>query len=133
MTLRCLNSNQDQEPTDQAPPQGFAFNNLKHNPAIIGNLQISIIVMIFLAGSSSATLMINKSPDHFIVGSLIGALATYFVVPLLIYVFNKKLRKYWRQEIMNGLGNNQVGQGITISVIEPSTHNGPEEIEMASL
>ena len=132
MTLRCFNSNQEEQ-DQEAAEQELAFNNLKHNPAIIGNLQISVIVMIFLAGSSSATLMINKSPDHFIVGSLIGALATYFVVPLLMYVFNKKLRKYWRQEIMNGLGDNQVGQGVTISVIEPSTHNGPEEIEMVSL
>ena len=136
MTLRCVypTTPDGEEPTESVPSPGFAFNNLRHNPAIIGNLHISFIVFILLAGALPATMLVSKGPDFFILGSLLAALATYFVVPLLLYVFNKKLRKYWSQELMRNCSNNQVSHEVTIAVIEASTTNGrPEEMELTSL
>ena len=131
MTLRCFYPDSDGESAQSVPSQGFAYNNLRHNPAIIGNLQISFIVLILLAGAMPATILITKGPDFFILGSLLGALSTYFVVPLLLYVFNKKLRKYWFQKMMKNFATNQVSHGVTIAVIEPSTHNDRlEEMEL---
>ena len=53
----------------------------RHNSAII-----SIIVLIMLAAALSVTGLVCQSPDFFILGSLLGAFATYLVVPLLFQV-----------------------------------------------
>ena len=98
------------EDAPEAPPQnqGFALNNLVHNPAIISNLQTVVIVVIML-GSSLIKLIFKRSGlDIYVLASTVGSLGVYLLVPILIYAFNGKLRKYWYEKLPSCFKSNQV-------------------------
>ena len=78
--------------------QGFGFNNVKHNPAIVNSLQISIVVVILLAVCYPSIFVKSKGPNAFVLKTIPMSIAAYLVVPICFYAFNKKLRKYvWRE------------------------------------
>ena len=85
-------------PIEEPQGSGLALNNMMHNPALINNLQILLVIVVFLIVCYPAMFVAGHSPNSFILGTLPGAVATYFVVPISFYAFNKKLRKYvWRE------------------------------------
>ena len=100
----------EDEDNPEAPPQnqGFALNNLVHNPAIISNLQTVVIVVIIL-GSSLIKLIFKRSGlDNYVLSSTVGSLGVYLLVPILVYAFNGKLRKYWYEKLPSCFKSNQV-------------------------
>ena len=89
----------------QQPNQGF--NTLKHNPALVSNLQILLVVAIFIVTGYPAMFVADQGgPDAFVLGILPIGMAGYLVVPICFYVFNRKLRKYIGKEIREALGLN---------------------------
>ena len=85
-------------PIEEPQGSGLALNNMMHNPALVNNLQILLVIVVFLIVCYPAMFVAGHSPNSFILGTLPGAVATYFVVPISFYAFNKKLRKYvWRE------------------------------------
>ena len=83
-------------PTEE--PQGSGLNNVVHNPALVNNLQILLLIVVFLIASYLSKFVAGHGPNSFILGTLPGAVNAYFVVPISFYAFNKKLRKYvWRE------------------------------------
>ena len=83
-------------PTEE--PQGSGLNNVVHNPALVNNLQILLVIVVFLVVCYPAMFVAGHGQNSFILGTLPGAVAAYFVVPISFYAFNKKLRKYvWRE------------------------------------
>merc|ERR1712012_102078 len=83
-------------PTEE--PQGSGLNNVVHNPALVNNLQILLLIVVFLIASYLSKFVAGYGPDSFILGTLPGAVNAYFVVPVSFYAFNIKLRKYvWRE------------------------------------
>ena len=137
MILRMVKkstSESDEEAGDQPQVQGFALNNLVHNPAMIRNLQIVTIVLVLLFGGLSSTQWV-QNPSDFILGNLVAAIACYLVIPILLYAFNKKLRTHWKGEMMASFGKAQVSPVLPgalqekngIFKIEPSVKT--EEVE----
>ena len=124
------------EISEQAQSQELSLNNLVHNPAIIGNVQISIIVLTLLCGSLPAILLVHESPDYFILGTLCGILSAYLLVPILLYVFNGKLRNHWKTLILRCFHKNSVTPQVNpeIAIIEPSGHEATaSDAEMIEL
>ena len=87
---------QIKNPTEE--PQGSGLNNVVHNPALVNNLQIFLVIVVFIIVSYPSKFVAGHGPNSFILGTLPGAVNAYFVVPVSFYAFNKKLRKYvWRE------------------------------------
>ena len=83
------------------------FNTLKHNPALVSNLQILFVVTIFIVVGTPALFVADQGgPDSFVLATLPSLVAGYLVVPICFYVFNRKLRKYIGKEIREALGLN---------------------------
>ena len=92
---------------------GLALNNMKYNPALVNNLQILLVNVIFLVTAYPAMFVVDQGANSFILGTLPIAVAVYFVVPISFYAFNKKLRKYvWRET--------KEAFGLNIHAIEPT-------------
>ena len=95
MVLRMI-----KKPTEEPQPSpGLMFNNMTHNPALLSNLQILVLMVVLIAACYPAIVYVEgKGPNSFILGTLPSAVAAYFVVPISFYAFNHKLRKYvWRE------------------------------------
>ena len=89
---------QIKNPTEEPQGSGLVLNNVVHNPALVNNLQIFLVIVVFIIVSYPSKFVAGHGPNSFIVGTLPGAVNTYFVVPISFYAFNKKLRKYvWRE------------------------------------
>ena len=84
--------------------QGFGFNNMKHNPAIVNNLQMVFVVMILLAVCYPSIFVTTIGPNAFVLKTIPMSIAAYLVVPSCFYAFNKKLRKYVWRETKEALG-----------------------------
>ena len=85
-------------PTEEPQGSGLVLNNVVHNPALVNNLQILVLIVVFLITSYLSKFVAGHGPNSFILGTLPGAVNAYFVVPVSFYAFNKKLRKYvWRE------------------------------------
>ena len=128
MALRMVKkstSESDEENGEPSQGQGFALNNLVHNPAMIGNLQIVAIVLVLLFGGLSSTQWL-QNPSNFILGNLVAAIACYLVIPILLYAFNKKLRTHWKREMMASFGKAQVSPVLPGA---PQEQNGIFKIE----
>ena len=99
-------------PTEELQGSGLALNNVKHNPALVNNLQILLVIIAFLAVCYPAMFVAPcHGPNSFILGTLPIAVATYFVVPISFYAFNKKLRKYVWKETKEAFGLNIIAVG----------------------
>ena len=89
--------------------QGMMLNNMKHNPALVSNMQILLSIGVFIVTLYPAMFVAGKGPNSFILGSLPSAVGGYFVVPVSFYAYNKKLRKYVWKEAKESLGlKNQI-------------------------
>ena len=85
----------------QSQAEDQMFNNMVHNPALINNLQILVVIFIFcLVAYSGGTLVTQNGPNGFILGSLPGVLAVFPIVPILFYTFNQNLRKFVAREVL---------------------------------
>ena len=74
---------------------GLVFNNWKHNPAMLSNLQIILMVFLILAVCSPSVFVKITSPDGFVLlKSMPMAFAAYLIIPVCFYAFNQRLRKY---------------------------------------
>ena len=101
MVIRLVKS-----PTEETQ-SNHGFNTLKHNPALVSNLQILFVVTIFLVVGTPALFVADQGgPDSFVLATLPAVVAGYLVVPICFYVFNRKLRKYIGKEIREALGLN---------------------------
>ena len=87
----------------QQPHQSH-LNNAIHNPALVNNLQILLVVFIFVLVAIPGMFMTNKGPDGFILGFLPGVVAALMVVPGLFYTFNANLRKFVVREAREAIG-----------------------------
>ena len=87
----------------QQPHQSH-LNNAIHNPALVNNLQILLVVFIFVLVAIPGMFMTNKGPDGFILGFLPGVVAALMVVPGLFYAFNANLRKFVVREAREAIG-----------------------------
>ena len=87
----------------QQPHQSH-LNNAIHNPALVNNLQILLVVFIFVLIAIPGMFMTNKGPDGFILGFLPGVVAALMVVPGLFYAFNANLRKFVVREAREAIG-----------------------------
>ena len=93
MTFRLIKN-----PIEEPQGSGLALNNLKHNPALVNNLQILLVITIFIVTAYPAMFVAGQGPNSFILGTLPGAVAAYLVIPISFFAFNKKLRKYvWKE------------------------------------
>ena len=109
MTFRLIKN-----PIEEPQGSGLALNNLKHNPALVNNLQILLVITIFIVTAYPATMFVaGQGPNSFILGTLPGAVAAYLVIPISFFAFNKKLRKYVWKETKEALGLNVQAVGPT--------------------
>ena len=89
---------QIKNPTEETQGSGLVLNNVVHNPALVNNLQIFLVIVVFIIVSYLSKFVAGHGPNSFILGTLPGAVNAYFVVPVSFYAFNKRLRKYvWRE------------------------------------
>ena len=96
----------------QSQAEDQMFNNMVHNPALINNLQILVVIFIFLlVAYSGGTLVTQNGPNGFILGSLPGVLAVFPIVLILFYTFNQNLRKFVAREVL--------GITLTLTTYEP--------------
>ena len=102
MIIRLI-KNPSKEPQSQQPHQSH-LNNAIHNPALVNNLQILLVVFIFVLIAIPGMFMTNKGPDGFILGFLPGVVAAMMVVPGLFYAFNANLRKFAVKEAREAMG-----------------------------
>ena len=101
MTFRLIKN-----PIEEPQGSGLALNNLKHNPALVNNLQILLVITIFIVTAYPAMFVAGQGPNSFILGTLPAAFAAYLVIPISFFAFNKKLRKYVWKETKEALGLN---------------------------
>ena len=87
----------------QQPHQSH-LNNAIHNPALVNNLQILLVVFIFVLVAIPGMFLTNKGPDGFILGFLPGVVAALMVIPGLFYAFNANLRKFVVREAREAMG-----------------------------
>ena len=100
------NPHQPPEQQNQVSP----FNNAVHNPALINNLQILIVIAVMLFFTIPGIFVTNQGPNGFILGTLPGLISVMLVLPSLFYVFNKSLRKFVWKEFKGyvGISSNSV-------------------------
>ena len=86
MVLRMI-----KKPTEEPQPSpGLMFNNMTHNPALLSNLQILVLMVVLIAACYPAIVYVEgKGPNSFILGTLPSAVAAYFVVPILDFIQNQ--------------------------------------------
>ena len=102
MIIRLI-KNPHQEPQQQ----GNMFNNMVHNPALVSNLQILLVIFMFVLVYMNLRFMSTNGPNGFILALLPGVVMTFLVYPLLIYAFNQNLRKFVVREVL-GIIPNQI-------------------------
>ena len=93
------------EPEPQ-PVQNPIFNNMMHNPALVGFFELLIAFIISSLVIVPFMFVTNKGPNGFILGSLPQLLMALLVIPSLFYTFNVNLRRFVVKELKEGLGLN---------------------------
>ena len=81
------------------------FNNMVHNPALVSNLQILMVIGIFVVVAIPGTFLIKDGPNGFILGTLPGIVAAFPVVPMLFYAFNGNMRNFVVKEVLGFIPN----------------------------
>ena len=73
---------------------------------MVNNLQILLVITIFIVTAYPAMFVAGQGPNSFILGTLPAAFAAYLVIPISFFAFNKKLRKYVWKETKEAFGLN---------------------------
>ena len=88
MTFRLIKN-----PIEEPQGSGLALNNLKHNPALVNNLQILLVITIFIVTAYPAMFVAGQGPNSFILGTLPGCSSCLFGYSNYFLCFQQKAQK----------------------------------------